>query len=500
MHAAEHTLIDRTARAARWRAAGAGVVAVSQFGIGVLLARLLAPADFGVMAIAFVVLGLARPLGDLGIGGAIVQRADLTDRHLRTGFTLSTIWGLTTAAVIVAAAPLAAVVMRDPRVTPVLRVLAIGFALGGTAVVAGALLRRTLDFKTQFFIDTGSYALGYGGVASTMALLGYGVWSLVCGGLAQTFLASAAQLAASRHALRPLLGRRELADLLRFGVGAAMSGWVNYVALNGDNFVVGRWIGAASLGLYSRAYALMNLPYTYAAAVMTSVLVPAFAEAQGDPARLRRGYLLTTRVVAMIAAPAMGTLAIAAPHLVRSVYGARWIGVVAPLQILCAAGYFRALYHLGGVVAQSVGWVYSELWRQAIYAALVIGGALVGSRYGLGGVATGVGAAILYMFFASAQLALRATGTSWRAYFRVQIAGLVTAAAASGVAVAVRQSLETWQAPSGTIALAVIAAAAVPWSIGLLWNLGEPDLDPLRARLPVSCVRLAGAMAGWRRR
>jgi O-antigen/teichoic acid export membrane protein len=497
---AEQTLTDRTARAARWRAASALVGVAFQFAIGVLLARLLPPADFGVMALAVVVLGLARPLGDLGIGGAIVQRAELTERHVRTGFTFSTLWGLAVAAAIVAAAPLSAVVMRDPEVTPVLRVLAVGFAVGGTAVVAGALLRRTLDFRTQFFIETGSYVLGYGAVASALALRRYGVWSLVWGGLAQTLLASGAQLAAARHSMRPFLARRELADLLHFGLGAAMSGWVNYLALNGDNFVVGRSMGAASLGLYSRAYALMNLPYMYAANVMSSVLFPAFAQAQGEPARLRRGYLLMTRVTAMIAAPAMSTLAIAAPHLVRSLYGPNWIGVVAPLQILCAAGYFRALYHLGGIVVQSVGWVYSELWRQAVYAGLVIAGSLVGSRYDLGGVAMGVSAAILYMFFATAQLALRATGTPWRAYFRVQFAGLATAAAASGAALAARQLLETWQARSGTIALAVVAAAAVPSSIGLLWNLGDQDLDPLRAHLPVSCVRLAEMLASWRRR
>jgi PST family polysaccharide transporter len=144
--------------------------------------------------------------------------------------------------------------------------------------------------------------------------------------------------------------------------------------------------------------------------------------------------------------------------------------------------------------------VYRELWRQAVYAGLVIAGALVGLRYGLSGVAMGVDAALRYMFVATGQLALRATGTPWRAYFRVQVAALVTALAASAVTLAVRYLLERHQAPSGTIALAVVAAAAVPWSIGLLWSLGEPDMDPLRARLPVSCVRLAGRLAGWRQR
>ncbi len=92
----------------------------------------------------------------------------------------------------------------------------------------------------------------------------------------------------------------------------------------------------------------------------------------------------------MVAAPAMTTMAIAAPHFVRGLYGPQWIGVVAPLQVLSFAGYFRALYHLGGITAQSLGRIYGELWRQVVYAALVIGGVLVGSRYGLTGVAIGV--------------------------------------------------------------------------------------------------------------
>jgi PST family polysaccharide transporter len=485
------SLTDRTTRAAQWRLASSAVGAVSQFVVGVLLARLLTPADFGVIALTFVVLGLAQPFGEIGIGGAVVQRAGLTDRHVRTAFTVSVLVGLAIAAAVAIAAPLVAAVMRNPQLTPVLRVLSAGFAIGGAAVVAGALLRRQLDFRRQFFIDTGSYVMGYGGVAIGLALLGYGVWSLVWGSLVQMILASGAQLAAVRHPVRPLLARRELGDLLHFGLGAAMNGCVNYVALNGDNFVVGRWLGAASLGLYSRAYGLMNLPFTSTARVLSVVLFPAFAEVQGDKARLQRGYLLMTRLTAMIAAPSMATLAIAAPHFVRGVYGPQWIGVVFPLQILCMAGYFRALYHLGGIVAQSVGRVYSELWRQAVYAGLVIGGAIVGSRDGLPGVAAGVGLAILYMFAATGQLALRATGTPWRLYLRVQIGALVTAGITCAAAFFVRRLLEARAASSTAIMLGVVAAAAVPWSVGILWNLGDRDFDPLRARLPRSCVRLA---------
>jgi teichuronic acid exporter len=477
-------------RAAQWRFAGSAVSAGSQFVIGVLLARLLTPADFGLMALAYVVLGLAQPLGELGMRGAVVQRAGLTDRHIRTAFTFSTLVGLVVAAVLVRAAPLGAAVMRDPNVTPVLRVLSAGLAFRGTAIVADGLLRRQLDFRRQFLIETASYVVGYGGVAVSLALHGDGVWSLVWGSLIQGLLSSGAQLAAVRHPVRPLLAQRELADLLRFGFGAAVSSCANYAALNGDYFVVGRSMGAVHLGLYGRAYGLMNLPHTYAANVMTAVMFPAFAEVQGEPARLRRGYLVLTQLTAMVAAPSMATMAVVAPHFVRGLYGPRWIGVVLPLQILCMAGYFRALYHLGGAVAQSVGRVYGELWRQIIYAGLVIGGAAVGSRYDLPGVAAGVSVAILYMFVATGHLALRVTSTPWRLYLRVQVGALVTAAVTCGVALSVRLLLEARHTSSVVITLVVLAAAALPWSAGMLWSLGDPGLESLRVRLPGWCARL----------
>jgi O-antigen/teichoic acid export membrane protein len=484
------TLTDRTTRAARWRFTGSAIAAVSQLAVGAVLARLLTPADFGLVALAFVVLGFARPLADLGIGGAVVQRAGLSDRHVRTAFTFSVLLGLAIAGGMAALAPLGAAAMRNPLVTAVLRVLSVGFAVGGTGAVAGALLRRRLDFRRQFYIDTGSYVLGYGGVTIVLAVLGYGVWSLVWGGLCQGLLAAGGQLACVRHSIRPLLGQRELGELLHFGVGTSASACVNYLALNGDNFVVGRSVGAASLGLYNRAYTLMNLPFTYAASVMSSVLFPAFAQVQGEPERLRRGYLMMTELTAMLAAPAMGTLAVVAPHLVVTLYGSQWTGVVVPLQIFSLAGYFRALYHLGGTVAQSVGRVYGELWRQAVYAGLVIAGALVGMPYGLAGVATGVSVAILYMFAAMAHLSLRATGTSWRLYFHAQMSGLITGAVVTLAAFIVRLLLERYHAPSPMIVLFVGGGAAVPWSGGMLWTLGEPDFEPLRRSLPHPCLRV----------
>jgi O-antigen/teichoic acid export membrane protein len=489
MSASPATLTTRTARAAQWRFVGSAVAAASQFAIGVWLARVLSPADFGVVSLTRVALGLAGSLGGLGIGEAVVQRAALTERHIRVAFTFSTLFGLAGAAVLAAGAPVAAYLLGDPRVASVLRVMAIGFAVQGIAAVAAALIRRRLEFRGQVFIDIGSYIAGYGIVGLVLALLGYGMWSLAWGSVVQTTIAAVAQLSLARPAVRPLLARRELGELLHFGVGSAAVAGVNYLALNGDNFVVGRWAGVTSLGLYTRAYTLMNLPYTYASSVVSAVLFPAFAQVQSDAARLRRAYLTLTQLTATIAAPAMGTLAIAAPHLVRTLYGPQWTGVAVPLQVLCIAGYFRALYHLGGIVAQSAGRVYSELWRQVIYAALVVTGAFAGLRYGLPGVAAGVGLAILYMFVATNHLTLGVTRSSWREYLGAQRGALITGLVTTAVAAAIRFALEDRGLSSAAISAAILAAAAVPFGAGMMWALADPAMEPVRGQLPASLRR-----------
>ena len=484
------TLTDRTTRAAQWRLVGSAVDAVCQLGVGVLLARLLDPSDFGVMALGFVVLSLVRPFGDLGMAGAVVQRRNLTERHVRVAFTFSVLLGAAVAVAIALAAPLAAVAMKQAPVTPVLRWLSLGFALQGPSVVSEALMRRRLDFRRRFFVNTGSYLVGYGLISVALALSGFGVWSLVYGGLAQTLLSTVLTMAVARHPLRPLLAQPELGELLSFGVGASLSNVVNILARNGDNFVVGRWLGPASLGLYNRAYQLMNLPFTYTATALSSVLFPAMSEVQNEAVRLRRAYLLLTRLVAVVSAAAMGTLAIVAPHLIVCLFGPNWTGTIAPLQVFCVAGYFRALYHISGIVAQSAGRIYGDLRNQIIYALLVLIGAYVGTRFGLVGAAVGVSLAIGYMFVATGRLALSATATAWSEYAAVQMLPLTVGAATCGVAAVVRLALEHARASRWTIALAVLAAAAVPSAAGVLWVLSDPEFVPVLRNFPGGFVRL----------
>lgn len=500
MNGSGESLTGQTVHAATWRFASAVVGGVSQFAIGVVLARLLQPSDFGRITLALVVLGLANGLGDLGIASAIVQRKALTDRHLRAAFTLSVALGVALSALFAVAAPLGSLALNEPVIAPVIRWLSLGFAIQGMAVVSDALLRRRLDFKRRFAIATISYLVGYAGVAVTLAVLGHGIWSLVWGGLAQMVLSAAGSLASARPPAGLLLARAELVDLLNFGMGMTLGSWANYLARNGDNAVVGRFLGAETLGFYTRAYALMNLPFTFAAAVASAVLFPILSQLQDEPARLQRAYLLLTRLTAAVSAPVMGAVAVAAPHLIVSVYGPRWNRTVVPLQILCAFGYFRALYHIGGIVAQSAGRVYREVRNQIIYAVIVIVGALGGTFFGIDGVAVAVGVAIFIMFLATGHLALDVTKTSWRMYIRAQIAPVIVGIVTCGIALTIRRLLETYEAASLTITLGVVGGAAVPGALGMLWVLSEESFSPLLTSLPGVVTRCVDPIRRLRRR
>ena len=463
---------DRATTAAQWRLASSFVQGGLHFAVGVVLARLVPPEDFGLVALAAVVVGLASLISDLGMGPAIVRQRPLTHEHLRVGFTVSLLIGLTLALLVLAFSPLAGRLLPNAQLPAVLAAESLLFVFAGLGITSRALLRRRLAYNSLFLIDAGSYLLAYGLVAIVLATLGYGVWSLVIGALLQSLLASVLLVRTASTPLRPLLRRAELRDLMSFGMGMSLNQVVNYAARYGDNLVVGRWLGTATLGLYSRAYSLMMLPQTYFTMALSSVLFPAFCEGGDDPRRLARGYLLAVQVSAIIAAPMMVVMIVAAPHLVVALYGPAWVGAVVPMQILCAVGVLRTVYHVSGALIQGSGRVYSELQRQLVYAVLVFVGAAVGTPYGITGVAVGVSAAIVYMYLAMARLSIQITGSSWMAFFGAQIPAACVACVVGLIALLVRVGLEQ-QGLGSTAILAGITLASGAAALAAIYLLPE---------------------------
>ena len=316
-------------------------------------------------------------------------------------------------------------------------------------------------------IDVGSYLGGYALIAVTLAGLGFGVWSLVLGALAQACVSSALALVLAPHPFRPLLMVGESRHLLGYGGADTLNSLVGYAGRSADSLVIGRLLGTAELGLYTRAFSLFGVPLSYLGTAMTSVLFPAMSEIQGDTRRLRSGYLLGVQLMTMIAAPLCAGVIVAAPHLIVGLYGDRWRGAVLPLQILASGGTLRAVYNLGAAVTYASGNVMAEVRRQAVLAVLLFAGAVIGTRWGIPGVAAGVLVGMVFMYFAMAHLSLGIVHGTWRGFFAAHLAGLTLGLQVGSVALVVRWIFERAGAGSLPTLLGITAASAATLPISV---------------------------------
>lgn len=386
------TFSGRVISAVRWQALDQGVQQVLRLAVMVVLANLLAPDAFGLVAIALVVTELATLLSTMGMGSAIVQRKDLTQRHVSVAFTLTTSLGLLAALVVNTAAPALAGFFGEPELEAVLRVLSISFLCKGIHAVPLDLLRRELQFSQIMVMSTAATVLA-GTAAVTAALMGAGVWALVALSVGEAAAALVAvwmlTIRAGLFSPRLSFDRRAARDLFAFGAYVSGVQLLYFGQGNVDNLIVGRVLGASALGYYSVAYRLMLLPITRIADVISVVAFPAFSTIQDDLARLRNAFLRGVRTIALVCFPLSIGTAIAASILVELVFGTEWLPAVPIVQILALNGPRLAVNRLGGAVLLARGEARANLVVSLISFALYVLGFVIGVQFGIQGVAWG---------------------------------------------------------------------------------------------------------------
>lgn len=433
----------RTLGGMLWMSIGVSGQVIVQVAVLVVLARLVSPSDFGIAAAALVVVRLSLIVADSGVGPALVQRTDLRPDHIRVAFTVTTLLGLATWGLISLGAPAVAALFGMPGLVPVLRVIGAVFFLR-SVTVGDHLLQRELRFRRLTAVELTSLVLGYGVISVVLAVTGAGVWAIVWGHLAQAGLRTALLWYARPHVFRPSLARRPLGELVRFGAGLTVAQLAAVVATQGDNFIVGRWLGPYALGLYGRAYQLMVVPALLFGNVINHVLFPAMAAVDGDRDRLRTAYTMAVAVLTVLTLPLSAVLLVTAPEVIVVVLGDEWLPMLGAFNVLAVCIFFRTSHKVSDCLTLATGAVYRRASRQWAYAAMVVVGSLVGQRWGLPGVATGLGVALVLNYVLMAHLSLRIIGLSWRPFIGAHNAGVflsvLVLAAAWPAATALRAS------------------------------------------------------------
>lgn len=350
------------------------------------VARLLVPADYGVMAAAGMVLGLSDLLAEGGVGRALVQRPRAVVSEYAEAFTLSLVLSLGCYACILAGAGPAARFLRTPELTRVLPVMGSLVLLVPFRTVPLGILDRRLDMKAQGIVNVYTTIL-QASIVLGLAFLGARYWSLVAGAIAGRLFESVSLCALARWRPRVVVPGRGAGEMLRFGLWMSLGGLLWYVYSNSDYAVVGRIAGPAALGYYSLAFQLMSLPAQKVTANINQMIFPVFCRLRDEPARIKDWYLRLSVLTIFLVLPVLLGAALVARDGIETLFGAKWLPAVLPFQLLSGVGVL-------GVVAASHLSLLNSLGRPdlnfrytaACAAVFPIGFSIAGEHYGVIGV------------------------------------------------------------------------------------------------------------------
>ena len=348
-----------------------------------MTARLLPPEAFGLIAMANVVLRFGKYFATMGVNRALIQRADIDDMDIRAAFTSSTTLGVLTAATVIAVAPLAAVYYQTDDVVAVVRWLGLTFVFSSMGGTARALLQRRLAFRTTGAIEVASYAFGYAVPTLTLAVSGYGVWSLVTGAIGQVAVSSGVAMLLTRHSLRPTFRVEPHRRLLGFGFKVSGISVLEFLGSALDTLVIGRFGTVAQVGIYNRAFMLASLPTYQVQHGIAKVLFPVLSSGRSDPAAFAHTLGTASRASIKLVLPLGIGMALTAPELVRVVLGDQWLDTVPVFTVLAPALALRLLSTFPGQALDALGRLRWKAIVQALYVVLLCSALMVTATNGL---------------------------------------------------------------------------------------------------------------------
>lgn len=364
-----------------------------------VMARLLRPQDFGLLAMVTSIIAFAHFFKDLGLAGATVQRSQIT--HLQVSFLFWVNVGLSVAVALAVAAlaPFIALFYHEPRLSWITLALSINFVFGGLVVQHQALLRRQMQFRELAVRDVIAMAFSVA-TGIVLAIFGFGYWSLVAVPIAAN-LANCVLVWKICH-WRPSSFQRRVGAraMLAFGSNLTAANMLTYIRGNFDNILVGRVLGSLPLGIYSKAYGLLALPIGQISGPMSTVLLPGLSRLQQNASEYAKLFIRAVRIISLTTIPIVVFSFFLARDVVLVLLGRKWLPVAPVFQLLAPAALFGAIAFAPGWLCQSLGRAQRQLHYALVSSVLCVAGFLIGIRWGLLGIAVSYSINMSVLFWA----------------------------------------------------------------------------------------------------
>lgn len=395
--APQRSLASRAAGGAAVTMVGQGAKMLVQFGGIVLLARLLTPYDYGLMAMVTAIVGVAEILRDFGLSSAAIQAKQVSREQRDNLFWINSGIGLLLSVVVFVSAQWIAAFYKQPVLVTISQALAVTFLLNGMTTQYRAHLSRGLRFGQVALSDVGAQVLGL--VAGVVAaLLGWGYWALVLQQVVQAFVNLAIAMACARWLPRGYRRDAPMKAFLSFGWNLMAAQMLGYASRNVGQVIIGARTGAEALGLYNRAFQLLMMPLNQINAPATTVALPVLSQLQDDRERfgafLLRGQSVMVHLIVAIFAFACAQ---ALPLMVL-VLGPQWRDAVPLFQILTVGGIFQAVAYAAYWVFLAKGLMRQQLVYSVVARVLLIGCIVLGSIWGVNGVAASYSLGLLLLW------------------------------------------------------------------------------------------------------
>jgi PST family polysaccharide transporter len=381
-------LKSRALRGGFAKLAAQAAIFVLRIGSVVVLARLLEPKDFGLVGMVTAVTGAFNLFKDAGLSVVTVQKADITDDQISTLFWINLLVGVILGLCCIALGPALVSFYREPRLFWVAAAMGLGFVLNSAGVQHAALLQRQMRFVALATVDIVSWVFSVA-VGITLSVAGFGYWALVWMAVVLPTASTAGAWLVARWVPGRPRRRVGAGSMMRFGSTVTLNTLVVYVAYNADKLLVGRLWGAAALGIYGRAYQLINIPTDNLNSAVGGVAISALSRVQNVPALLKQYFLKSYLLVLSFTLPVTVASGLFAADIIGVVLGPKWEPAVPIFRLMAPTIFAFAIINPLGWLLFATGRVRRSLHMALVIAPAVILGYVSGLPFGAHGVAAG---------------------------------------------------------------------------------------------------------------